>query len=117
MSTKQDADNYLERVRALVANSCVLFVPRDKNIEGLAALQLTQAAALGIIRTLTHTDYCRGPQEDRDRPGQECWIFGVAVGPQAAYIKLVIESLPRGRERLKVLSFHPADFPLTFPLV
>lgn len=103
-------------MRALVQRRQVLFIPRDKNLDGLAQLGLTLRTALSVIAELQCGDYSSGPVVDRDKPAQRCWIFGCKLEGRPVYIKLVLESLPGGRERLKVLSFHPADFPMKFPL-
>lgn len=115
MTTKEQVDEYLSVVRSLVDSGAVVIVPRDKNTEGMAQLGLTQAAALGMLRSMSSSNFCSGPEQDRDRPGQDCWLFGLNAGSSDAYVKLVVEQLPQGRQRLKVLSFHPAQFPMSFP--
>lgn len=116
MSSRDLVDEHLRQVRFLIDAKAVVIVPRDKNQEGMAQLGLTQASALATIRSMTSSNYCSGPQSDRDRPEQHCWVYGVNCGSALAYVKLVIEHLSGGRQRLKVLSFHPAQFPMSFPL-
>ena len=64
--------------------------------------------------SLSVDDYCHGPDDDRDRPGL-IWVFGKRVEGMEIYIKLKLAEV--GKEAIaKCLSFHPADFPLCFPL-
>ena len=114
MSTPQQVDEFLLSVRSLIDSRSVVIVPRDKNQEGMLNLGLTQASALASIRMLDRTNYCRGPEADRDRPGQECWVFGFNCGTAQAYVKLVNEELAGGRRRLKILSIHPAEHPIRY---
>lgn len=87
-------------------------VPRRQNIEALAELGLTKRNRRDEIMTLSVSDYCEGPEADRDKPGN-IWIFGKRINEREVYIKLKIAHV--GKERIaKCLSFHIATFPLCF---
>ena len=113
MTTKEEVGTYLGKVRALVECGRVLFVSRPKNEEALLALEMSKKAAIEEMRLLTLDTYCGGPQEDRDRAEQVCWMFGLSIKGQEIYVKLVIDA-PRGLERLKILSFHQAERTLRY---
>lgn len=88
-------------------------IPRPANIDCLAELGLTKKNQREEILALTVSDYCEGPQPDKDRPG-EIWVFGKRIGGKEVYIKLKIARV--GKEKVaKCLSFHPAKHPLCFP--
>jgi len=90
------------------------FVPRSKNLDSLLMLGLTRKNAKEEILSLSVTDYCGGPEPDKDRPG-EIWEFGKLIESKEVYIKLKIAQV--GNEKIaKCLSFHIAEFALCFPL-
>lgn len=77
-------------------------------------LELTRNNAKEEILNLTVADYCGGPEPDKDKPG-EIWEFGRLIEDTEVYIKLKIAQV--GKEKIaKCISFHPAEFPLCFPL-
>jgi hypothetical protein len=115
MTTKDEVDAYLALAKRLIEAKASIFVMRPKNSEALLALGMTKTAALSDVAALTAESYCGGPEADRDRPEQNCWKFGSTVGTTDVYIKLVIETLADGRQRLKVLSYHQAEFDLRYP--
>jgi hypothetical protein len=88
-------------------------IPRHANVACLAELGLTRKNQREEILALTVSDYCEGPEPDKDRPG-EIWVFGKRIGGKEVYIKLKIARV--GKEKMaKCLSFHPAKHPLCFP--
>lgn len=103
-------------VRQLLKSGAALLITRPKNEGALLALGMSKQAAVADIGRLGVADYCAGPEEDRDRAGQQCWVFGQEVAGVEVYIKLVIEVLDAKRQRLKILSYHQAERPLSYPL-
>jgi len=88
-------------------------IPRRENIAALAELGLTKKNQKDEIMGLTVSDYCQGPERDKDRPG-EIWVFGKQISGKEVYIKLKIAQA--GKEKIaKCISFHPSIFPLCFP--
>jgi len=77
---------------------------RHANVACLAELGLTRKNQREEILALTVSDYCEGPEPEKDRPG-EIWVFGKRIGGKEVYIKL----------KIALLSFHPAKHPLCFP--
>jgi len=89
-------------------------VPRLVNRDALVKLGLTEAIRRAEILGLSVADYCDGPKEDRDRPG-EVWEFGKIIGGKQVYIKLKIATVA-GNRIAKCISFHEAEYPLKYPL-
>ena len=88
-------------------------IPRRENVACLAELGLTKKNQKDEIMGLTVSDYCEGPERDKDRPG-EIWVFGKQISGKEVYIKLKIAQV--GKEKIaKCLSFHRAMYPLCFP--
>ena len=114
MTTREEVEAFLEEVRHLIRDKQSLFVMRPKNAEALLSLNMSKRAAVLEVSNLTVANYCSGPEEDRDRAGQQCWIFGCDVAGCEVYVKLIVEALPQGRRRLKILSFHQAERKLRY---
>jgi len=105
--------DFLRSFKRIAAKSGIYVIPRDKNEQALAALELTRKNRFEIIMSLSVLDYCSGPEPDRDKPG-DIWEFGRIVEGKPVYIKLKIADADRGQIAI-CISFHAADFPLTFP--
>jgi hypothetical protein len=104
---------FLREFKRLAAQSGLYVIPRFKNQQALADLELTRENRCDIIMSLSVTDYCRGPQPDRDKPGH-IWEFGKIVEGKPVYIKLKIAETDGG-QIARCISFHAAEFPLSFP--
>ena len=105
---------FLKEVKKIItAGRGLDVIPRRENITCLAELGLTRKNQKEEILGLTVSDYCEGPEPDRDRPG-EVWVFGKQISGREVYIKIKIAKV--GKETIaKCLSFHPANHPLCFP--
>jgi len=99
--------------KIVTAGRGLYIIPRPANIACLAELGLTRKNQIEEILALTVSDYCEGPEPDKDRPG-EIWVFGKRISGKEVYIKLKISRV--GKEKMaKCLSFHPAKHALCFP--
>ena len=76
-------------------------------------LGLTRKTVELEILSLSVVDYSSGPKADRDRAG-EVWIFGKAINEHEIYIKLKIVEIEETKIA-KCISFHEAEFSLTYP--
>lgn len=102
-----------EAKKALRQPEGLLVVGRKKNLDSLAALGLTKKDQAEIIQGLQVEDYHKGPEPDRDRPG-DLWFFGPALDENQLYLKLKL--VTKGPVRLlKCISFHLAGRPLALP--
>ncbi len=105
---------FLRRFKSLLTTGSIVWVDRDKNTAGLAAIGFTKRNALDEIMGLDVDDYCRGPvSDDKGQPWQ-VWEFGRTINGIEVYIKLSIKEA--GEEMGVIISFHPAAFKLRFPL-
>lgn len=103
----------LEFKKAATSGSGVDLVPRKNTRPTLLKLGLTTRNVEEILLSLSVADYCKGPEEDRDRPG-EVWFFGKEIEGYEVYIKLKVANVS-GRAIAKCISFHFAEYPLSFP--
>jgi hypothetical protein len=106
---------FLKEFRQIAEERGIYLVPRDKNIQGLTKLHITETIAKDEVKSLSAADFCSGPKQDADQSG-EVWEFGKKFGKKEAYIKLKIAKLPDGTKIAKCISFHPAEHPLRYPL-
>jgi hypothetical protein len=105
---------FLTEFKMVARRRGVDFVPREAFVETLTVLGITRRICYDELLSLSVEDYCQGPEEDWDRPG-EVWVFGKRYEGKEIYIKLKLARI--GRETIaKCLSFHLAEFPLCFPL-
>lgn len=106
---------FLIRFKALATTDRGIdVIPRLPNNQALADLGLTKGNRHEEILALSAEDYCKGPEPDADRPG-EVWVFGKTINDRSVYIKLKIANVGAGVEIAKCISFHEAQFPLSFP--
>lgn len=98
---------------AVTAGSGVSLIPREPNRLTLSYLGLTKRNVEEILLGLTVLDYCKGPEDDRDQPG-EIWEFGLNVKGEDIYIKLKVANV-NGKKIAKCISFHIAKYELEYP--
>jgi DNA-directed RNA polymerase subunit N (RpoN/RPB10) len=104
---------FLKEFKQLVQEGGLYVVNRLDHQKSLADLGLTRKACRIEILGLSVTDYCKGPQADKDRPG-DIWVFGKEIGGREVYIKLKIAQV--GSKKIaKCISFHAAEQPLYYP--
>ncbi|MDD4570657.1 MAG: type II toxin-antitoxin system MqsR family toxin [Tepidanaerobacteraceae bacterium] len=108
-------DEFLCIARELLDSNLFDLVPRKKNIDSIKSSGLTIKHVKNIIRKLSHETYYRGPTTDfgYGREGY-VWEFGYNVDDIEFYIKLKIEER-MGRQYLICLSFHIAEYHLSYP--
>lgn len=66
-----------------------------------------------LLLGLSVADYCEGPLDDRDFPG-ELWVFGKVIEGKEIYIKLKLAGSQSSR-LVRVISFHQARESLYYP--
>lgn len=111
--TKHVRQFLLEFKQAATSGSGVDLIPRKSTRPTLLKLGLTKHNVEEILLSLSVTDYCKGPEKDHDRPG-EMWFFGKEIGGHEIYIKLKVANVGN-RDIAKCISFHFAEYPLSFP--
>jgi hypothetical protein len=104
---------FLKEFKQLVQEGGLYVVSRLEHQKSLVDLGLTKEACKVEILGLSVTDYCKGPQPDKDRPG-DIWVFGKEIAGSEVYIKLKITQV--GSDKFaKCISFHAAEHPLGYP--
>ena len=103
---------FLKEFKSIAASRGILVIPRTINNEALVYLGITKAIRDQIILSLEPNNFCKGPQPDRDMPG-ELWFFGSTIPGEEIYIKLKIADA-NGIKLAKCLSFHAAEHKLKY---
>ncbi|KPK41461.1 MAG: hypothetical protein AMK72_15195 [Planctomycetes bacterium SM23_25] len=119
MVTREEIADFLFDLKSAVRGGLYHLVERQRNLQGLIDLGLAEPRdAVPILLSLTPENYSSGPEPDRDRPGEEVWVFGIDVQGIEAYVKVkLIEDRRTGIGcRALILGFHPAEHPLDYPL-
>lgn len=111
---------FLSQFKLASAGQRPVVISRQKNQQTLIDLGLTLNEQASIIFSLTPEDYVSGPDNDYDRPGV-VWVFGTKVAATEIYIKLkIVEYTPIDTgvpvRKAHCLSFHPAEWPMNYPL-
>ena len=106
---KTEVNDFLREFKNIATKRGIELIDRDKN--KLARLGLTKLDFHNEVLSLTYKNYCRGPEPDKDFPG-EIWIFGKNIDYDEYYIKLKISK----EKRAVCLSFHPAEHSIHYPL-
>ncbi|MEA3428376.1 MAG: type II toxin-antitoxin system MqsR family toxin [Thermodesulfobacteriota bacterium] len=104
---------FLKEFKQLVQEGGLYVVNRPEHQKSLVDLGLTKEACKVEILGLSVTDYCKGPQPDKDRPG-DIWVFGKEFAGREVYIKLKIAQV-ESPKIAKCISFHAAKQPLCYP--
>lgn len=103
---------FLKQFKYIANTRGIDVIPRKKNRLDLIALGITEKIRETIILSLTPDDFCKGPEPDRDIPG-DLWFFGKTENGDEIYIKLKIANI-NGTNIAKCISFHRADHKLKY---
>lgn len=85
---------------------------RMKNIDALAALEITAFERERIIDSLKAKDYSEGPNKDKMSIESDMWIFGKTVKKQEIYIKITVGNVSKP---VICISFHLSEKPMVYP--
>ena len=92
----------------------LIFHHRTKNIDALAALEITALQRDEYISKLTYQDYIGGPKDDYLPTMPPYFEFAIAVKEHTVYVKI---NLGMTDKAPICISFHIAEFPIThYPL-
>lgn len=105
---------FLVEAKRLLGRQAYTLVPRKKNLDALARLGWSEDVVLELLCWLTPENYIHGPEADRDSPGEDVWVFGAEIEGREYYLKLKLRRT-EGDDYLLCLSFHEAQWPLTYP--
>lgn len=114
MATQQQIELFLKGLFEKIRFLDIAFRPRDKNLEALAELDITPIKRIEYLLNLKAEDYYSGPNEDTyDSSKPDYYEFGIQIKGKEVYIK-ISPGMPG--KRVDCMSFHVAEFPITYPL-
>lgn len=118
MSTRQEVLDFLNLFKTVTDLGFFKVKDREKNTQALLRLGISGNERREIILGLTPEDYVAGPKPDDTNPTRDVWEFGRDVEGMEVYIKLRVARDPRKQTvyRALVWSFHPAEYPMRYPL-
>jgi hypothetical protein len=95
----------LHRIHTLCGEKRYQFLRREKNMQTLSDLGLTENDAIQALMRLKMSDYISGPEADYDGTDGQIWKFSHPISGETVYIKLKFFQ-HKGMDRLKIISFH-----------
>jgi hypothetical protein len=115
---KQAIRDFLEEVKQTMTGAGIacqgwILVKRKENVDCLTELGFTYSNVRDAILGLSVVDYCEGPLQDRDMPG-DLWIFGKVIEDREVYIKLKLARFGP-LKIVRIVSFHRARESLCYP--
>ena len=113
MITIEEVQSFLNQFHAKIQVFDIVFRDdRGKNLETLAALEITPNYRKDVIKSIEALDYSEGPLMDTINNYGELWVFGKEVKGREVYIKISM-----GRPNLSTIciSFHLAEHPIIYP--
>lgn len=111
--TIEEVQSFLNQFHAKIQVFDIVFRDdRGKNLETLAALEITPNYRKDVIKSIEALDYSEGPLMDTLNNYGELWVFGKEVKGREVYIKISM-----GRPNLSTIciSFHLAEHPIIYP--
>jgi hypothetical protein len=117
LADRNQVRDFLESIKETISNPIAdrgwVLVPRHENNECLSQLGFRYPEIQEALLGLSVQDYCEGPCQDRDQPG-DLWIFGKVLENKSVYIKIKLAS--RGPLKfVRIISFHFAEYTLDYP--
>jgi len=112
LTYKSQVALFLVKAKELLQQKRYALITREKNIMALARLGWNESCLTDFLMELSTDNYSSGPEEDRDCPPEEVWVFGHEIDGTEYYIKLKIRL---ETEELLCISFHEAEKPLKYP--
>jgi hypothetical protein len=113
ISNPEEVNTFLRDFKLKHEFFAIRFIGRSKNLQTLLDLEIDEGDRLKCILSLETKDYYRGPSPDPDFPESgEVWEFGTNVKNTEVYIKIKIGMFNKS---VICLSFHKAEFEITYP--
>ncbi len=108
IKTKQKVEQFLSQFGIKFDIWGIFYLDRDKNLEALKALGITQKARDEIVRQVNSDDYVETLVADFFN---EMWVFGKDMDGTELYIKI---ALGQPNSRTVCISFHLAEHPIQY---
>lgn len=114
MASIQQVELFLKDLFDKIRYMDIAFRPRDKNLETLAELDISPVKRIEYLMNLKVEDYYSGPNKDTYDPDKpDYYEFGIQIKGKEVYIKI---SPGIQGKRVDCMSFHVAEFPMSYPL-
>jgi hypothetical protein len=114
MATAREVETFLTTLKEKIKFFDVVFRTREKNQQAMLDLGITPDQRLAYILNLKTENYYAGPKKDTfDSVRPDYYEFGITRKDIEVYIKISV-GLPNASA--DCISFHPAEFPMTYPL-
>jgi len=113
ITSKEEVAKFLKAAKSLIAYGRVIFAKRSINLQDIVDIGLTMEGSRQELLSLTVEEYSKGPEPDRDFPG-DIWVFGKEILGHEVYIKMKIDRQDE-MEELTCISFHIAKYKLNYP--
>lgn len=117
MNERERVSDYIQSIKETIANPVSapgwVLVTRQENTRCILELGFTSRNIQDILLDLSVTDYIDGPCQDRDQKG-DLWMFGKVTDNRTIYIKIKLASFGQ-LKRVRVISFHFAEYPVEYP--
>lgn len=108
IKTKQEVEQFLNQFGIKFDIWGIFYLDRDKNLEALKALGITQQARDEIVRQVRSDDYVESLAADFFN---EMWVFGKDMDGTELYIKI---ALGQPNNCTVCISFHLAEHPIRY---
>lgn len=108
IKTKQEVEQFLSQFGIKFDIWGIFYLDRDKNLEALKALGITQKARDEIVRQVKTDDYVETLAAEFFN---EMWVFGKDMDGTELYIKI---ALGQPNSRTICISFHLAEHPIRY---
>jgi len=114
MAGKDEVEQFLNDLKTKLSIFDMIIIERDKNRQTMAELEILNPKSFCIneINKLTYKDYYKGPSPDSEYKG-EYWEFGTTISGRQIYIKV---NYGLTNKPCILISFHFAEFNMTFPM-
>lgn len=109
VKSQQEVESFLLQFMPKLDVWGIFFINRDKNIEALKSLGITDSYRVQMIKQIEVTDYVE-TISDAVTFG-DMWVFGKDMNGKEIYIKI---SLGRPDSQTICISFHEAQYPINY---
>jgi hypothetical protein len=114
MASMSEVEEFLRTLKEKIKVFDIAFKGRPKNTQALADLDILPIDRVQYLLNLTSENYYSGPNRDTyDSTKPDYYEFGIQIKRKEVYIKI---SLGIPNKMVDCMSFHVAEFPITYPL-
>ena len=100
------ATSIINLLHKSVINKSYDFVPTKKNMNSRRKHGLTLEELEDFFLTISESDLYRGPEEDRDIPGEDVFIFKKEIVNNVMFYVKVKKDNRVNYDRIKIISCH-----------